>query len=39
MIHYQRLVVALKETIEIMENINKAILAFPSSKGAIYHDD
>ncbi len=25
MIHYQRIVVALKETIEIMENIDKAI--------------
>ena len=29
MIHYQRLVVTLKETIEIMENINKAIPSFP----------
>ncbi len=29
MIHYQRIVVALKETIEIMENIDKAIPSFP----------
>ena len=27
--HYQRIVVALKETIEIMENIDKAIPSFP----------